>query len=204
MYIYNLTIIIFIVIFVYKFLKVLFKNNIISLKTYEKEWLEFIWTLFPGFILVYLGIPSIELLYNLEIKRINLLTLKIIGNQWYWRYEYSRFKNIQFDSFIIPYNELKLGDFRLLEVDNSLVLPFDTNILCLVTSNDVIHRWSLPSINIKIDANPGRLNSFFLYRKLPGIFYGQCSEICGANHSFIPIKLEICNSLIFKNWIIIF
>lgn len=171
---------------------------------FEKEWLEFLWTLLPGLILVYLGIPRIELLYNLEIKRISSITLKIIGNQWFWSYEYSRFNNIQFDSFIIPYSNLNIGDFRLLEVDNSVVLPYINNILCLITSNDVIHRWSIPSLNIKIDANPGRLNSFLLKRKLPGIFYGQCSEICGANHSFIPIKIEVCNSIIFKHWIISF
>ena len=151
-----------------------------------------------------MGVPSIELLYNIEMKNIHSLTLKIIGNQWFWSYEYTSFHNIQFDSFILPYDELRTGFYRLLEVDNAVVLPFNTNILCLLTSNDVIHSWSLPSLNVKIDANPGRLNSFFLYRKLPGVFYGQCSEICGAYHSFIPIKVEICSSLIFKNWIITF
>jgi cytochrome c oxidase subunit 2 len=132
------------------------------------------------------------------------LTIKILGNQWYWSYDYSRFKNIQFDSFIKPTRDINIGEFRLLETDNSVIIPFNTNVLCLLRSNDVIHSWAIPRLNLKYDANPGRLNSFFLYRKYPGIYYGQCSEICGANHSFIPIKLEVCNSLIFKNWVISF
>ena len=170
------------------------------MKLYENELLEFIWTLSPGIILIFLGIPSIELLYSIEIVNHSSLTLKITGNQWFWSYDYSSFVNLRFDSFITPYESLQIGDFRLLEVDNSVVLPFNTSTLCMVTSNDVIHSWALPSLNVKYDANPGRLNSFYLFSSLPGVFYGQCSEICGSNHSFIPIKLEIVSPLIFKNW----
>lgn len=184
--------------------KKLFNNNFIVLKIFENEILEFFWTLFPGIILIWLGIPSIELLYEIEIKNNYSLRIKILGNQWYWSYDYANFKDLCFDSFIKPYNNLSIGDFRLLETDNSTVLPFKRNILALVSSNDVIHSWAIPSLNIKNDANPGRLNSFFIFSKFPGIFFGQCSEICGANHSFIPIKLEIVSPLIFKNWRIIF
>lgn len=140
----------------------------------------------------------------MEIKNSYSLTLKIIGNQWYWRYDYVDFENVYFDSFIKPTSDLHIGDFRLLEVDNSVVLPFITNILGVVTSNDVIHRWTIPRLHIKIDANPGRLNSFIIFSKIPGTFYGQCSEICGANHSFMPIKIEMVSNYIFKIWSILF
>ena len=171
---------------------------------FEDEWIEFVWTLFPGLILLLLGLPTIELLYNIEIQNSHTISLKIIGNQWFWSYDYGNFENLKFDSFIIPYSDLIIGNLRLLEVDNAAVLPFDNTIICIITSNDVIHRWAIPSLNVKYDANPGRLNSFYLYSKIPGVFYGQCSEICGANHSFIPIKIEFVSSLIFKNWCISF
>ena len=179
-------------------------SNFTVLKNFEQEILEFFWTWLPGIVLIWLGIPSVELLYEIEIKNNYSINLKILGNQWYWRYDYSNFKDLTFDSFIKPYNDLSKGDFRLLETDNRTVLPFKRNIIALISSNDVIHRLAIPRLNIKNDANPGRLNSFFIYRKLPGTYYGQCSEICGANHSFIPIKLEIVSPLIFKNWRIIF
>lgn len=133
-------------------------------------------------------------MYLLERKKNQNLSIKITGHQWYWNYDY--FNKINFDSYLESFS---LINFRTLETDNHLVLPTRNNYL-IITSEDVIHRWSIPSFIIKIDANPGRLNSLFIDRKLPGIFFGQCSEICGANHTFIPITLELVNFLNFKNW----
>ena len=123
------------------------------------------------------------------------------GHQWYWSYEYSDFNSVEFDSYITPTNELKNNEFRLLDVDNRIVLPFNTQIRILVTAIDVIHSWTIPALGVKIDATPGRLNqsNFFINRS--GLFYGQCSEICGANHSFIPIVIERTPINIFINWI---
>jgi len=157
------------------------------LNIYENEKLEVFWTIIPAIILIILGIPSLKLLYSIEGNYYSLFSVKIIGRQWYWRYDYRGFKKVFFDSFIKPFNTLKLGDFRLLETDNNVVLPFNTNIMLIISSRDVIHRWAVPTLNTKMDANPGRLNVVYLKSTYPGLYYGQCSEICGANHSFIPI-----------------
>lgn len=123
------------------------------------------------------------------------VTVKVVGHQWYWSYEYSDYAtqdgtSINFDSYMIPEGELETGDFRLLEVDNRLVVPVDTHVRVIVTAADVLHSWAVPSLGVKMDAVPGRLNqtSFLAYRE--GVFYGQCSEICGANHAFMPIVVE--------------
>ena len=115
---------------------------------------------------------------------------KAIGHQWYWSYEYSDFPYISYDSFMLPTKLLKNGEFRLLEVDNRLIVPINTEIRLLVTASDVIHAWTIPALRIKADAIPGRLNQLTFTLRRTGVFYGQCSEICGANHSFIPIVLE--------------
>lgn len=132
------------------------------------------------------------------------LTIKTLGHQWYWSYEYSDFKDLEFDSYIIPLRELNINNFRLIEVDNALILPFQTSIRIIVRSRDVIHSWTVPSSSIKTDAIPGRLNQVNLNFNRPGIFYGQCSEICGSNHRFIPIKVETINFNNFINWILNF
>jgi cytochrome c oxidase subunit 2 len=160
------------------------------------------WTFLPCIILIFLGWPRIQLLYSLENNEyFNSLTLKVIGHQWYWSYDYGNFNNLIFDSFIILENDLNIGDFRLLEVDNKVILPFNRTIRVLIISADVLHAWALPSIGIKADANPGRLNQRFLFSISPGSFYGQCSELCGVNHSFIPINIEFTSLSLFKNWL---
>ena len=164
-------------------LKIL-NRKYINLKFFENETLEFIWTSIPIFILLALAFPSLQILYMIEEIYSSGLSVKIYGHQWYWTYEYENF-NLKYDSFIVN-NSI----YRLLDVDKALVLPFNLNLRFLITSNDVIHSWTLPSAGIKIDANPGRLNLFNLYRFRAGWFYGQCSEICGVNHSFMPIKVE--------------
>ena len=168
----------------------------------EGQEIETIWTIIPAFILVFLALPSLRLLYLLDEVGDCRLTVKRIGHQWYWRYEYSDFLDIEFDSYIIPTNELEPGDFRLLEVDHRVVLPTQTDIRVLVTSADVIHSWTVPSLGVKADAVPGRLNQLSFYIKYPGVFYGQCSEICGANHSFMPIVLEAIPLENFMEWVV--
>lgn len=147
------------------------------------------------------------MLYILDETVDSNLTIKSIGHQWYWSYEYSDFSSIggnllEFDSYIIPRNELENGFFRLLDVDNRTVLPLHTQIRVLVSSADVLHSWTVPSIGVKADAVPGRLNQIKFISHRPGLFYGQCSEICGANHSFIPIVIEIVNIDTFYSWIL--
>nr|YP_010891529.1 cytochrome c oxidase subunit II [Desbruyeresia armata]WJK73065.1 cytochrome c oxidase subunit II [Desbruyeresia armata] len=175
-------------------------NNYTCRSLVEGQEIETIWTIIPAVILIFLALPSLRLLYLLDEVGDCGLTVKSIGHQWYWSYEYSDFLNIEFDSYMIPSNELELGDFRLLEVDHRVVLPTHTDIRVLVTSADVIHSWAVPSLGVKADAIPGRLNQLSFYVKYPGVFYGQCSEICGANHSFMPIVLEAIPLENFMEW----
>ena len=180
------------------------KNKLINTGLLEGQILEYIWTIFPAFILIQIAIPSLLLLYILDETVDRGLTLKIVGHQWYWRYEYSNFWNnklepLEFESYITPTNP-KIP-FRLLQVDNRAVLPYKTNTRLLLTAADVLHCWTVPSIGVKADAVPGRLNQIKFISYRPGIFYGQCSEICGANHRFIPIVLEFVKSRDFLNWI---
>nr|AXA45311.1 cytochrome c oxidase subunit II [Marshallena sp. MNHN IM 2013-9821] len=167
----------------------------------EGQEIETIWTIVPAFILIFLALPSLRLLYLLDEVGNCSLTVKSIGHQWYWSYEYSDFSDIEFDSYMIPTNELEPGDFRLLEVDHRVVLPTETDVRVLVTSADVIHSWTVPSLGVKVDAIPGRLNQLGFFIKYPGVFYGQCSEICGANHSFMPIVVEAVPLKNFMEWV---
>nr|YP_010987600.1 cytochrome c oxidase subunit II [Ochthephilus vulgaris]WON66019.1 cytochrome c oxidase subunit II [Ochthephilus vulgaris] len=168
----------------------------------EGQMIEIIWTLIPAITLIFIALPSLRLLYLLDEINNPIITIKTIGHQWYWSYEYSDFSNIEFDSYMIPTNELNSFNFRLLDVDNRLVAPFNSQIRLLVSSSDVIHSWTIPSLSIKIDATPGRLNQVSMFLNRSGIFFGQCSEICGANHSFMPIVLESISPKFFINWIL--
>jgi len=179
---------------------------IVYLKNYSNEFqehqlIEFLWTLFPGVILIFLAIPSLKTLYFLDESIFRFLTLKILGHQWYWSYEYSDFKDFSFDSYIVPTNDLKIGQFRLLESSNVLILPMKIITRLLISSTDVIHSWTIPRIGVKVDAMPGRLNQAFCFPLFSGNFYGQCSEICGTLHSFIPIKLEVVSLKIFLTFL---
>nr|CAJ57651.1 cytochrome oxidase subunit II [Drosophila gunungcola] len=142
-----------------------------------------------------------RLLYLLDEINEPSVTLKSIGHQWYWSYEYSDFNNIEFDSYMIPTNELSTDGFRLLDVDNRIVLPMNSQIRILVTAADVIHSWTVPALGVKVDGTPGRLNQTNFFINRPGLFYGQCSEICGANHSFMPIVIESVPVNYFIKWI---
>lgn len=160
-----------------------------------------IWTILPIFILFVIATPSLKVLYIIDDPFSPNLTIKAIGHQWYWSYEYSDFPEIEFNSYITPQNETLRRESRLLETDNNLVLPVNTQIRLIATAADVIHAWTVPSLGVKADAVPGRLNQLIFSVKRPGLFYGQCSEICGANHRFIPIKLEVVPINNFTNWI---
>nr|UXX50226.1 cytochrome c oxidase subunit 2 [Haemaphysalis concinna] len=165
-------------------------NKFSSRSMMEGQEIEIIWTIIPAITLIFIAMPSLHLLYLTDELFNSQMSIKIIGHQWYWSYEYSDF-NKEFDSFMIPEQEMEKNSFRLLDTDNNLVIPFNTTIKFLITSADVIHSWTVPSLSIKMDAVPGRLNQAFSFSKRPGLFFGQCSEICGANHSFMPISLEI-------------
>nr|YP_009227943.1 cytochrome c oxidase subunit II [Lachana alpherakii]AIS20838.1 cytochrome c oxidase subunit II [Lachana alpherakii] len=167
----------------------------------ESQMIELIWTILPTITLIFIALPSLRLLYLLDELNNPLITLKSIGHQWYWSYEYSDFSNIEFDSYMIQPNNMKLNNFRLLDVDNRIILPMNNQIRIMVTATDVIHSWTIPSLGVKIDANPGRLNQTNFFINRPGIFYGRCSEICGTNHSFMPIMIESISIINFINWI---
>jgi len=165
----------------------------------ESQSLELFWTVVPAIILIFIGLPSIKLLYLLDEVFNPSITIKTVGHQWYWSYEYSDFINAEFDSYIVPAQEINTP--RLLETDNHTVIPIKTQIRNLITAADVLHSWTIPSLGVKVDAVPGRLNQINFFVNRPGTIYGQCSEICGANHRFIPITLESVNLKSFINWI---
>lgn len=169
--------------------------------------LEVIWTIIPAVILMVIAVPSFALLYSLDEMVEPGLTLKVIGHQWYWSYEYSdyiRFENsesLNFDSYMLPFDDLSNGNLRLLEVDNRIILPINTHIRVLVSAADVIHSWAIPSFGLKVDACPGRINQISIFIKRSGVYYGQCSEICGVNHGFMPIVVKAVNLEQFVSWI---
>lgn len=187
---HSIIIIIFITFFVLYIIINIIINKFINLTLIDHQSIETFWTILPCILLIFIAIPSLRLLYLLEENFNPSIIIKIIGHQWYWRYEYPNF-NISFDSFILPLENK--NQFRLLDVDNRLLVPFNTNIQFLISSADVIHAWTIPALGIKIDAVPGRLNQLNCFINRPGLFFGQCSEICGANHSFIPISLQASN-----------
>nr|YP_010692654.1 cytochrome c oxidase subunit II [Notobitus meleagris]WBV80529.1 cytochrome c oxidase subunit 2 [Notobitus meleagris] len=176
-------------------------NKFINRNLLEGQTIEFIWTALPAVTLIFIALPSLHLLYLIDEINNPELTLKTIGHQWYWSYEYSDFNNVEFDSYMKPTNELSMGEFRLLEVDNRVVLPMNIQIRVLVTAADVLHSWAVPALGIKIDAIPGRLNQGSFKINRPGLMYGQCSEICGANHSFMPIVIESVPINNFIKWL---
>jgi len=177
-------------------------NNLTNRFLLEGQLIEVAWTIAPAIILIFIAIPSLRLLYLIDEINNPVVTLKTIGHQWYWRYEYSDFLKVEFDSYIIPQNEIEINNFRLLDVDNRAALPINTFIrIIIITATDVLHSWTIPRLGVKADATPGRLNQTRFLINRPGLFYGQCSEICGANHSFIPIVIERISTNKFINWI---
>nr|QZK21443.1 cytochrome c oxidase subunit II [Amitermes sp. ANIC 0422] len=167
----------------------------------EGQMLETIWTIAPAIILVFIAIPSLRLLYLMDEIHNPAMTLKAIGHQWYWSYEYSDFTKLEFDSYMVQQDDQQINTFRLLDTDNRIVLPMNSPIRMIVTAADVLHSWTVPSLGVKTDATPGRLNQVSFSINRPGLLYGQCSEICGANHSFMPIVVESVSTNQFINWV---
>lgn len=168
--------------------------------------IEIAWTVAPSLILVFIAIPSFALLYSIDEVVDPAVTVKAIGHQWYWSYEYSDYNEsdsqaLAFDSYMIPEDDLEPGQLRLLEVDNRIVLPVNTHIRMIITSADVLHSWAIPCLGIKCDAVPGRLNQTPLFIRREGVFYGQCSELCGANHAFMPIVVEAVKLKDYVSWV---
>jgi len=173
-----------------------FFNAFIAQKQPENHELEIIWTFLPGIILILIAFPSLRLLYLSEENENTPLNVKIIGHQWYWSYEYINTKILDFDSFITTEN----SNIRLLETDNNTVFPVKIPVQLFLSSSDVLHSWTIPALGIKADSTPGRLNIMNFLCLKSGIFFGQCSEICGTNHSFMPIVIDIRPLLYFKIW----
>jgi cytochrome c oxidase subunit 2 len=171
-------------------------------------WLEVVWTLVPMAILFAIAYPSISLIYKIDTLLEPAVTIKVIGHQWYWSYETNDVltisksinsnKQFTFDAYMVPTDDLTVGQFRLLETTEALYLPLDSDVRLIITSTDVLHSWAVPSLGIKVDAVPGRLNQAVTHIFRPGSFYGQCSEICGVNHGFMPIKVIAVDMDVYK------
>jgi cytochrome c oxidase subunit 2 len=175
------------------------RNPIPSTRTHNTV-VEVLWTAIPIVILVVLAIPSFKLLYQQEKSENYDMTVKVIGHQWYWEYEYPDHGDFYFESYMIQDEELKEGDLRLLTVDNPLVIPANKNVQILITAGDVLHSWAVPSMGLKTDAVPGRLNETWVNVKEPGIYRGQCSEICGSGHGFMPVVVKVLPEREFMAW----
>nr|YP_010598269.1 cytochrome oxidase subunit 2 [Psychotria serpens]UIG86769.1 cytochrome oxidase subunit 2 [Psychotria serpens] len=173
-----------------------YKKNPIPQRIVHGTTIEILWTIFPSIILMFIAIPSFALLYSMDEVVVDpAITIKAIGHQWYRTYEYSDYnssdeQSLTFDSYMIPEDDPELGQSRLLEVDNRVVVPAKTHLRIIVTSADVLHSWAVPSLGVKCDAVPGRLNQTSISVQREGVYYGQCSEICGTNHAFMPIVVE--------------
>nr|QMP96608.1 cytochrome c oxidase subunit II [Dorylomorpha xanthopus] len=198
---HTLLILLMITIMVGYLMAMMFYNKFTNRYLLHGQTIEMIWTILPAIILLFIAFPSLRLLYLLDEINEPTITLKSIGHQWYWSYEYSDFTDLEFDSYMIQPNEMTADMFRLIDVDNRIILPMNSQIRILVTAADVIHSWTVPSLGVKIDGTPGRLNQSNFMLNRPGLFYGQCSEICGANHSFMPIVIESINTNSFIKWI---
>jgi cytochrome c oxidase subunit 2 len=182
-------------------------------KTVHGTALELGWTIAPTLILLMIALPSMALLYSIDEIVEPSLTVKVIGHQWYWSYEYSTDLTVDgeqlidadetflFDSYLKDESDLEIGELRLLEVDNRLVLPIQKHIRVIVTAADVLHCWAVPALGIKMDACPGRLNQVALFIPRPGLYYGNCSEICGSRHGYMPICVEAVPFEDYCNWL---
>nr|YP_010990606.1 cytochrome c oxidase subunit II [Suva longipenna]WOW98933.1 cytochrome c oxidase subunit II [Suva longipenna] len=173
-------------------------NKLSTRNTMDNQPIEILWTILPSMILLTIAIPSLKIIYIMEEIYNPTITIKTMGHQWYWTYEYSDSKQIEMESYM---EKKESESFRLLDVDNHTILPMLTKIRMIISSTDVLHSWTVPTIGVKMDAVPGRLNQTMISIDKPGLFYGQCSEICGTNHSFMPITIESINMNNFIKWI---
>ena len=177
------------------------RANPVPSKTTHNTLIEVVWTVVPVMILVVIAVPSFKLLYaNEKIPSDIALTIKAIGKQWFWTYEYPDNGNFTFDATMLA-DDARGDQPRLLAVDNFMVVPEDTKVRVIVTASDVIHAWAVPAFGKKIDAVPGRLNELWFEARDPGIYYGQCSELCGANHAFMPIGVKVVTKEEYAAWV---
>lgn len=176
-------------------------NNPVPSRSSHHTVIEVLWTVVPVLILMLIAIPSFRLLYYQDVAPKADVTIKAIGKQWYWTYEYPDHGNFTFDALMTDAKDLKPGQPRLLETDNRVVVPVDANVRVLVTAADVLHAWAMPAFGVKKDAVPGRLNEIWFRAKREGVYYGQCSELCGANHGFMPIAVEVVSHAAFARWV---
>lgn len=176
-------------------------RNPVPSKQAHNTALEVVWTAVPVLILVIIAVPSFKLLYFQDVLPKTELTIKAIGKQWLWSYEYPDNGNFTFDALALDESELKPGQRRLLDTDNIVVLPAQTYVKVQVTASDVLHSWTVPAFGVKIDAVPGRLNEVWLYINEPGTYYGQCSELCGLRHGFMPIAVKAVPKPEFEAWV---
>ena len=177
------------------------KRNPTPSTTTHNTIIEVLWTAIPVIILFVIAIPSFKLIYKQEKSENYDMTVKVIGHQWYWEYEYPDHGDFYFESYMIQDTDLEEGDLRLLTVDNPLVIPANKNIQILITAGDVLHSWAVPSMGLKTDAVPGRLNETWVNVKEPGVYRGQCSEICGSGHGFMPVVVEVLPENEFMAWV---
>lgn len=183
------------------------RDALLAAKVVHSTWLEAVWTLVPVGVLVVIAVPSFALLYSMEEKFDSDVTVKAVGHQWYWEYQYAvgtkllREALFRFESYMKADADLVEGQLRLLATDTTALLPRTTRIRLLTTSADVIHSWALPAAGVKMDAIPGRLNQVSLFFNRPGVFHGQCSELCGVNHGFMPITVKALSVERFRAWV---
>jgi cytochrome c oxidase subunit II len=175
--------------------------NPVPSRTTHHTLVEVVWTVVPVLILVVIAIPSLRILYYSDHVETADMTLKAIGHQWYWSYEYPDHGNFTFDSYMKPAEELAAGEPRLLATDTHIVLPVDTTIRLLITGGDVLHAWAMPAFGVKRDAVPGRINETWMRIEREGLYYGQCSELCGKDHAFMPITIEAVSKEKFQQWV---
>jgi cytochrome c oxidase subunit II len=178
------------------------QRNPVPSRTSHNTVIEMLWTVVPVLILIIIAIPSFKLMYYMDRVPNPEMTIKVTGHQWYWSYEYPDQGGLTFDSNIIPDDQLKPGQKRLLDVDNPLVVPADTIIRVQITGTDVIHSWFVPSFGVQEYAIVGRLNESWMKIEHAGTYYGQCNQICGLNHAFMPIKVEAMSKDAFQRWLV--
>ena len=170
-------------------------------RTSHNTVIEIAWTVVPILLLVLIAVPSFKLLYKQDVIPPADMTIKAIGHQWYWTYEYPDHGDIEFDAILVPDDELQPGQPRLLATDTDIVLPIDTTIRILVTADDVLHAWAVPAFGVKIDAVPGRINEIWVRIEREGVYYGQCSELCGVQHGYMPIAVRAVSKGDFDIWV---
>lgn len=186
---------------IYVFIKFNAKANPTPSRTTHNTTIEVLWTVIPIIILVVIAVPSFKLMYYADRAVDADMTLKVAGNQFFWTYEYPDHDELTFDAIMVDDADLEDGDLRLLTTDNAVVLPVDTTIRLLLTANDVIHAWAVPAFGVKMDAVPGRLNETWFRIDKEGMYYGQCSELCGSNHGFMPIMVKAVSKDEFAAWV---